>query len=182
VDAVRADQDVARDNPAVGERHGHSVLVLLEGLDPRVQVNSGVAEGINQNVEQVGAVNLVVRRAEMHLRLFAERGPEDALASVPGTVVPPLRVDGDARQRSAQTQRAEYPRRVCTKLDAGADLPKCFRLLEQKGVDATLPQRERGRDATDAAAGDQDPEIMSDQHSSRRAPCRSTHGSHLQDC
>jgi hypothetical protein len=79
------------------------VPVLLEGLDARVQVDANVAEGIDQNVEQVGAVSLVVRRAEMDLRLFAERGPDDALAGVPGTVFPPLRVDGDARQRSDQT-------------------------------------------------------------------------------
>jgi hypothetical protein len=118
----------------------------------------------------------------MHLRLFAQRGPEDALAGVPGTVVPPLWVDGGARQVSTQTQFAEYPRRVRTKLDAGPDLPERFRLLEQDCVNATLPQRERGCDAADAAPGDQDPEITCDQGSSRRAPCRSTDGSHLQNC
>jgi hypothetical protein len=86
-------------------------------------------------------------------------GPEDALAGVPGTVVSPLRVDGDARQRLAQPQGPEYPGRIRTELDAGSDLPRGVRLLEQLGVDAPLPECESGGNSTDAATGDQDPEI-----------------------
>jgi hypothetical protein len=159
MDAVGADQDVARDNPAVGERHDHPVPVLLEALDARIQMDAGVTEGVDQNVEQVGSVNLVVGRAEMCLCLLAERGPEDALAGVPGTVVSPLRVDGDARQRLAQPQGPEYPGRIRTELDPGSDLPKGVSLLEQLGVDAPLPECESGGNSTDAATRDQDPEI-----------------------
>jgi hypothetical protein len=159
VDAVRADQDVACDSPAVGDRHGQPVPVLLESLDARIQMDAGVTEGMDQNVEQVGAVNLVVGRAKMCLCPLAERGSEDALAGVPGTVVSPLRVDGDARQRLAQPQGPEYPGRIRTELDAGSDLPRGVRLLEQLGVDAPLPECESGGNSTDAATGDQDPEI-----------------------
>jgi hypothetical protein len=104
MDAVGADEDVACDRPAVGERHGQPVTVLLEGLDARIQMDAGVTEGVDQNVEQVGSVNLVVGRAEMCLCLLAERSPTEALAGVPRTVVSPLGVDGDARQRPGQPQ------------------------------------------------------------------------------
>jgi hypothetical protein len=75
---------------------------------------------------------------------LAERSPEDALAGVPRTVVSPLGVDGDARQRPAQPQGPEYPGRIRTELDAGSDLPKGVRLLEQLGVDGPLPECESG--------------------------------------
>jgi hypothetical protein len=90
---------------------------------------------------------------------LAERSPEDALAGVPRTVVSPLGVDGDARQRPAQPQGPEYPGRIRTELDAGSDLPKGVRLLEQLGVDGPLPECESGGNSTDAATSDQDPEI-----------------------
>jgi hypothetical protein len=49
------------------------VPVLLESLDARIQMDAGVTEGMDQNVEQVGAVNLVVGRAKMCLCPLAER-------------------------------------------------------------------------------------------------------------
>jgi hypothetical protein len=109
VDAVRADQDIAGHDPAVGERDGDAVPVLLEGLDARVQADAGVAQGADQNVEHVGAVSLIVRCAEVVLGPVPERGPEEALAGVPGAVVPPLRVDGDPRQRGRPGARRDEP-------------------------------------------------------------------------
>jgi hypothetical protein len=67
-----------------------------------------------------------------------------------------------------QAKRTKNPGRIRAELNAGPDLPKRVRLLEQEGIDATLPVGERGRDAADTAARDQDSELVSDQDPSRQ--------------
>ena len=70
-----------------------------------------------------------------------------------------LRVDGSARQRLAQPGSGSRGEHCTCYWAAGADLPKSISLLEQLYVDAPLPGCRRGGDPTDAATGDQDPEI-----------------------
>src|SRR5262245_46863795 len=111
---------------------------MFEPVDMRIQAEAGLAEAAEEDVEQVGAVRMVVGRAEMRLRPRAERGVVEALAHVPGAVIPSFRIDSDTRERLAETERAQNPGRIGAELDAGADLPEGLRLLEQLGLDAAL--------------------------------------------
>jgi hypothetical protein len=120
-------------------------------------VDAVLAESVDQNTEQVGAMSMVIGRAETRLRLAAQRCPKEALAGVPGTVVAPLRTDGDPRQRLVQAQPPEHPRRIGAELDAGPDLSKCVRLLEQERIDAVPAQGKRRPDAADPVTGKSEP-------------------------
>ena len=64
----------------------------------------------------------VIRRAEMRLRPLAERRVVEPVAGVPGAVVAPFRIVGDARQRIAEAERPQDPRCIAADLEAGADL------------------------------------------------------------
>src|SRR4249919_1450962 len=112
MDSVRAHENIAGDLGAIGERGSYAFCVLLEALDTRVQAEACVAEASEQDVEQVGAVRVVVRRTEMRLRPLAERCVVEAFAFVPRTVVPSLRIDGHARERLTETERAQNPCRI----------------------------------------------------------------------
>ena len=154
---------------AVGERDGDAVGVLIEALDARAEAEAFPAETAEQHVEQVGAMRGVVRRAEMRLRPLAERRVVEPVAGVPGAVVAPFRIVGDARQRIAEAERPQHPRGVAADLKAGADLAERRGLLEQLGLDAALAQRQQRGDAADAAARDQDFEfVASHDHSSSK--------------
>ena len=107
MDPVRANEDIAGRMRAVGERDGDAMCVLLETVDARVQAEAVVAEAAKQHVEQIGAVCVIVRRTEMRLRPLAERCPVEAVAIVPGAVVPSLRIDGHTRQCVTQAERPE---------------------------------------------------------------------------
>ena len=122
MDAIGADQDVAGRGAAVGERDGDAVGVLIEALDARAEAEAFLAETAEQDIEQVGAVRGVVRRTEMRLRPLAERRVVEAVASVPGAIVASFRIVGDARQRIAEAERPQDPRRIAADLEAGADL------------------------------------------------------------
>ena len=162
MDAVGADENVAGRGAAIGERDRDAVRVLIEALDARAEAEAFLAEAAEQDVEQVGAVRGVVRRAEMRLRPLAERRVVEAIAGVPGAIVAAFRTVDDARQRIAEPERPQDARRVAADLEAGADLGEGRRLLEQFGLDAALAQRQQRRDAADAAARDQDLSLWSD--------------------
>src|SRR5215510_5638448 len=122
----------------------------------RVQAEAGVAEAAEEHVEQVGAVHVIVRRTEMSLRPLAERCPVEAVAIVPGPIVPSLRKNRHTCQCVPEAERSQYPRCIGTELNASSNLSERLRLLEQKRLDAALPQRQGERDAADPAACDQD--------------------------
>ncbi len=145
---------------AVGERESDAVGILIEALDARAEAVALLAETAEQDIEQVGAVRGVVRRTETRLGPLAERRVVEPVAGVPGAIVAPFRIVGDARQRIAEAERPQDARCIAADLEAGADLRERRRLLEQLGLDAALPQRQQRRDAADAAARDQDLEIF----------------------
>src|SRR3954467_2907017 len=92
----------------------------------------------------------------MRLRALAERRPVEAVAIIPGPVVPSLRIDDHTCQCLTEAERPENACCIGTKLNAGSNLTKSLRLLEQKRCDAAGPQRQRQGNAADPAARDQD--------------------------
>ena len=116
---------------------------LRESLDARVEPEARIGDPAEQNVEQVGAVGVVVGRAELCLRACAERRVVEAVAIIPGAVVASLRIHAGARERLAEPERAQDAGGVGADLDAGANLAERFGLLEELGVDAARPQRQQ---------------------------------------
>src|SRR5215467_2712158 len=121
MDSVRTDEDITSRSSAVGECDGDAVRVLLETVDMRVQAESLVAETAQQHVEQISAVCVIVRRTEMLLRPLAERRPVEAVAIIPGPVVPSLRIDRHTGQGVAKAERPEHACGIGTELNAGSN-------------------------------------------------------------
>ena len=65
-------------------------------------------------------------------------------------------IDGHAARGFADAEIIEGMKRIRPELDAGADLAERGGLFQQDRADALLRQAERGGEAADAAAGDQD--------------------------
>ena len=130
-------------------------VVLRESLDVGLEPKTLVGDAAKQDVEQVGAVGVVIGRAELCLRARAERGIIETVAIIPCAVVARFRIDADARQRLAEAERAQDAGGVGADLDAGANLSERFGLLEQFGVDAARPQRQQRGEAAYAAAGNE---------------------------
>jgi hypothetical protein len=59
MDAIRPDEDVARS--AVCEPDAHASGVVIEAVDMRAQLEAIVAEGAEEDIEQIGTMGVVVR-------------------------------------------------------------------------------------------------------------------------
>ena len=171
MDSVGADEDVASGGAAIGKRDGDAIRVLLEAIDMGIQPEACIAEAAEKHVEQIGAMDVVVRRTEVRLCPRAERRVVETVAIIPGAVVPSLGIDRHARQCLAEAERAQNPRGIGADLDASANLAKGFSLLEQQRLDAALPERQRGGDAADATAGDEDFELVARHERAAKTGC-----------
>ena len=92
----------------------------------------------------------------------------------------PLDEDRLALHQLADAERIE--RRPCVRrdLDTGADLAEAVRLLEHQRAEALFRQSDRGREAADAAAGDEDTRLaMHPTHATRRIPSAADGGNNL---
>src|SRR5262249_54445949 len=147
------------DLAAVGERNRDAVQGLVQSFDACTEPEARAGDAAEQNVEQVGAVRVIIGRTKFGFRARAERRVVEAVAIVPPAIVAPLRIDTDARQRLTKAEPAKDAGGVGRELDTGANLTECFGLLEQLGVNAARPQREQRGKAADAAAGDEHPEF-----------------------
>ncbi len=85
LEAVRADQKIARNRRAVGKAQTNAIAALVESSDPAVQSNGVTLElehlGRQQSVH-ISAVNLVVRRAVQFLMLIRERKSVNLFSAV----------------------------------------------------------------------------------------------------
>src|SRR6516165_463925 len=159
MDSVRTNEDIAGSNGPIGERDRDTVCVLLETVDVRVEAEARFAEAAEEDIEQISAVGVIVRRTEISLRPLAERGPVEAVAIIPGPVVPSLGIDRHTRQCVTEAERPENACCIGAELNAGSNLSESLCLLEQERFDSALPERQRRSDAADPAARDQDFEM-----------------------
>ena len=65
-------------------------------------------------------------------------------------------IDRHAARGLADAEIVEGVERVGAELDAGADFAECGGFLQQDRTDSLLRKTERGGEAADASAGDQD--------------------------
>src|SRR6266700_2355837 len=168
-----ADQDLAHARAqAVGAYHGRALvfrpvgearehpagrfaeaLKLLRGMQGDLLA---LPAGLQQRAVKVAAVHDGVGRAEVPAEL---RPAGDARELAVGERIDEDQVPGEYRLRLQvlhHSQPVEHAVGVGPLLDAVADLAELGRLLEDLRAHAAAGERERGRDAADAAADDED--------------------------
>jgi hypothetical protein len=135
----------------------HAVADVREAGQAVAQVQPLSGERARQRGQQIGAVHLVVGKAEGVLHQTAQGGAQERAAVVPAALVPGLRGDARPREIPRQPESVQDPRGVRADLDAGAHLRQLAGPLVDVDVEAGLQQRQRGAQAADAAADDGDP-------------------------
>src|SRR5262249_52451392 len=115
VDAVGADQHVARGLHAIGQRDGDTVRGLRESLDAGIESETRVGDPVEHYIEEVGAMCVVVGRPELCLRPRAERGVVEAVAGIPSAAGPSLPLNTDTRPRFATPRPTPHAGGVWTK-------------------------------------------------------------------
>jgi len=93
-------------------------------------------EGGGERLEKIGAVEMIVGRAEGGFRRLPERGALQRAPVVPPALMHGHRAHAGAVQRAAQAPAVQQPRCVRADLDARADLHEGRRLLEHLHVDS----------------------------------------------
>ena len=102
-------------------------------------------------------MHLVVRGAERRLERLGERRAQQRAAVVPAALMPGQRPHAGRGELVGEPEPVQDARGVRADLDAGADLAQRRRLLVDMDVEARPQQRQRRRQAADAAADDADP-------------------------
>jgi hypothetical protein len=128
------------------------IRVLDEADTSMIEMKHTVGECGAQNLEQVGAMKVIVRCTEV---LFAQVG--QALASEKTAVVPPMdfnrkRSHRDSAQHVGQAEPVQDSGGVGTNLDTRADLAQLGRLFVHRNLDARSAKRQCGRESADSCA------------------------------
>ena len=155
MDAVAADQHVAAHLLAGLQRHLDAVLVLRHGDAARAELLCFRRHRVEQELDQVGAMDVVHRRAVAPRRFVAERRLVEHLAGAQIAIVIGLRLDADGAHRRFEPEFAQHDRGIGGDLDAGADLVQHRRLLEHQRVDTLMAQRNRSSQSANTAACDE---------------------------
>ena len=120
-----------------------AILVLRDRHAARAEPLCFARNGIEQHLDQIGAVNVVHRSAVARSRLVAERRLIQHPAGAQIAIIIGLRLDADRAHRGLQPQFPQHDRRIGGNLDAGADLGQHLGLLQHQRVDALMAQRNR---------------------------------------
>jgi len=131
VDASGANNEVSVGGKAVVEFHFDFFGVLDETDASVIEMKHAVRQRGGEDFEQVGAVKVVIRCAEV---LFAKVG--QALTGEEAAIVPPMdfnreRAHCDSAKRVGETEPMQDAVGVGANLDAGADLAQLGRLFEK---------------------------------------------------
>ncbi|MDT4856042.1 hypothetical protein FQZ97_904170 [compost metagenome] len=151
MDAVRADHRVGLDDLAGLEDHAGPLGVLRDRGAFGAQAHGVARQRAVEQGDEVGAVHVVHERAVALRRLCTQRCEVEQAARVQVAVVVALGHRGDLRQRGLEAELAQHQRAVGRDLHAGADLGHLRGTLQHNRVDAVMPQRQRCRQAANAA-------------------------------
>src|SRR6266567_7007476 len=136
MDAVSPHENIPLEGRPVGNCDSNTICILVKSDDFCAEAKSLLAQGIKEHAEQLGAVRVIVRRAEAQLSPLAERRPKKTLAGIPRAVVSSFGINSDACECLADAKCHQDSGSVATELNARSHLAKGCRLLEQLCVDA----------------------------------------------
>ena len=109
---------------------------------------------------QIGPVNHGIGIAEAGPKGIVQRNAGDFLPVHGVHEAQVVDIDGLSARFVADAEIVERVEGIGAELDAGADLPQFGRAFQNDGTEAFPGQAQRGRQAADAAAGDQDGTIV----------------------
>ena len=162
MDAVGADQRrpahrLGDGAVVVGERGRHAIVVLLEAGQPAVGADDRLAQALHHRVAEHALEHAAMDR-ELGHRVTGVQAAQLA----PHLLAEPVHVDelvGAHRHRVQpleQAERLKLSDRMRQRVDAHAQLADRGRLLEHAAGQPAPVQRQRGGQASDAAADDDD--------------------------
>jgi hypothetical protein len=161
VDAVGADHDVGVSGRAVLELHLYAIRILGQADASMVKMKDAVGHRRGENVEQFGAMEIVIWRAEVSLACVGQGLARDYAAVVPAVDDDRARAHSEAAERLLESESMEDSRRVRTYLDAGADFAEFGGLFEDLNFKARASKRQCGGEAADPGADYDDSHVLS---------------------
>ena len=156
MDAVAADQRVGAQGFAGLQTHLDAIPVLRHRRAARAEALRLSRDRIEQDLDQIGAMDVVHRRAVAPGRLVAKRRLVQHAAGAQVAVIVGLRLDADGADRLLKADFAQHDRGIARDLDARADFGHDFGLLQHQRVDAMVPQCNRRRQTANTPTRDND--------------------------
>ena len=87
VDAVGTDQEIAACDRAIVEMHLDGIAAAHIRLESMVHMQTLWRQRVDQSCEQIGTMDLIVRRAERRLHGARKRGTQQGAAVIPASLV-----------------------------------------------------------------------------------------------
>ena len=110
---------------------------------------------LRQQLDQTGAMEMVIRRAIFAGDCVAEGLPREFASILPAPVHDRRGPHGHPLHRLAQAKPVQEPRCVWADLDAGSHFTDCRGLLEYGDIQAGSAHRDGRRDSADSASDDE---------------------------
>jgi hypothetical protein len=149
VDTVRTDHNIGVSGLTVMELHLDAIRMLGQSDASIVKMKDTVRHRRRKNVEQFGAMEIVIGGAEVSLARVGQRLAREHASVIPAVDDDRARTHSEATERLLESESIEDSRRVRTYLDAGADLTQFGGLLEDLDLKARPRKRQRSREAAD---------------------------------
>ena len=153
-DAVSTDHDFRLPGRAVGERERDPRLALLDCRQAMIEMKTGGIDTARQNIQNIGAMNKIVRHTVTGGRRLAKF---QLLTGLHIARQNSFRSVAHGGKLFAKSDSLERFNRLTADADTGADLGKSVRLFEDFNFKAEDLKRIRGRQAREAAADDCNP-------------------------
>src|SRR5579862_1865041 len=119
-----------------------------------LQMEHALGHRRGKKVDQIGAMEVVVGRAEVTLARVGERLPRELASVVPSADDNRAGTHAHAAHRILEAEAIEDSRRVGTYLDARADLAQFGSLFEHKNIQTGASKCQRGCEAADPGTDD----------------------------
>jgi hypothetical protein len=127
------------------EFHLDAIRVLGQADASMVKMKDAIGHRRGKDVEQFGAMEIVIRSAEVALARVGQRLTSEDAAVIPAADDDRARPHSEAAQRRLESEPMEDSRRVRTYLDAGADFAQFGSLFEDLNLKAGPRERQRRR-------------------------------------
>jgi hypothetical protein len=147
MDSVGTNHNIGVGRHTVMEFHLDAIRMLSQSDASMVKMNDAIRHRRGKNVEQFGAVEIIVGRAEVTLAGVGERLAREHAAVIPAADHDRARAHSEAAEPFLESEPIEDSRRVGTYLDAGADFAEFGGLFEDMNLEAGTGKRQRGCEA-----------------------------------
>jgi hypothetical protein len=160
VDTVCANEDVAFLDGAIIEGDVSAVALLADSNDTTAEAKTLAIQWRNEGVDQVSAVRMQIRGAEVLIDRRHQRIAEERFAGPPVTVSQVPRLESYATQAFGDAKVTQDVHPIRAQLYAGANRLEPRRLLEKNAFPSQPLQSQREGCSAYAAARNQDSHVL----------------------